>query len=74
MVKEVLDLMVFGRFWLPAGGGLVVAGKSDSNQNPVLSRDLDLDFRFRLRVCQKKSSNLHSLEVQFIENIDAFKL
>ena len=32
------------------GGWLV--GKSDFNENPVVSPDLDLDFGLRLRVCQ----------------------
>ena len=32
-------------------GGLVV-GKSDSNESPVVSLDLNLDFGLRLRVCQ----------------------
>ena len=27
-------------------------GKSDCNENPVVSPDLDLDFGLRLRVCQ----------------------
>ena len=31
--------------------GLVV-GKSDFNENPVVSPDLDMDFGLRLRVCQ----------------------
>ena len=40
-----------------AGGGGVggagwVVGKSDFNENPVVSLDLDLDFGLRLRVCQ----------------------
>ena len=39
----------------PGGGGwLGVVGKSDFNENPVVSLDLDLDFGLRLRVCQKK--------------------
>ena len=29
-----------------------VVGKSDFNENPVVSLDLDLDFGLRLRVCQ----------------------
>ena len=33
------------------GGGWVV-GKSDFNENPVVSPDLDLDFGLRLRICQ----------------------
>ena len=33
----------------PAGW---VVGKSDFNENPVVSLDLDLDFGLRLRVCQ----------------------
>ena len=40
--------------WLAGGGrpaGWVV-GKSDFNENPVVSLDLDLDFGLRLRVCQ----------------------
>ena len=32
-------------------GGWVV-GKSDFNENPVVSLDLDLDFGLQLRVCQ----------------------
>ena len=31
-----------------------MVGKSDFNENPVVSLDLDLDFGLRLRVCQKK--------------------
>ena len=34
----------------PAAGQPV--GKSDFNENPVVSLDLDLDFGLRLRVCQ----------------------
>ena len=34
--------------WL---GGWVVE-KSDFNENPVVSLDLDLDFGLRLRICQ----------------------
>ena len=36
-----------------------VAGKSDFNENPVVSLDLDLDLDFglRLRACQKKPPN-----------------
>ena len=30
-----------------------MVGKSDFNENPVVSLDLDLDFGLRLRVCQK---------------------
>ena len=29
-----------------------MVGKSDFNENPVVSLDLDLDFGLRLRVCQ----------------------
>ena len=29
-----------------------MVGKSDFNENPVVSPDLDLDFGLRLRVCQ----------------------
>ena len=29
-----------------------VTGKSDFNENPVVSLDLDLDFGLQLRVCQ----------------------
>ena len=45
-----------------AGWGWVV-GKSDFNENPVVS--LDLDFGLRLRVCQnfKKTSSVDS-EIQ----------
>ena len=32
-----------------------VVGKSDFNENPVVSLDLDLDFGLRLRVCQKRT-------------------
>ena len=32
-----------------------VVGKSDFNENPVVSLDLDLDFGLRLRVCQHLS-------------------
>ena len=42
--------------WLGGWGWLGVAGwvvgKSDFNENPVVSLDLDLDFGLRLRVCQ----------------------
>ena len=34
------------------GGWLGVVGKSDFNETPVVSLDLDLDFGLRLRVCQ----------------------
>ena len=30
-----------------------VVGKSDFNENPVVSLDLDLDFGLQLSVCQK---------------------
>ena len=32
--------------------GDLVVGKSDFNENPVVSLELDLDFGLRLRVCQ----------------------
>ena len=32
-----------------------VVGKSDFNENPVVSLDLDLDFGLRLRVCQNSA-------------------
>ena len=32
-----------------------LVGKSDFNENPVVSPDLDLDFGLRLRVCQNES-------------------
>ena len=35
--------------WLAGGGWLV--GKSDFDENPVISLDLDLDFGLRLGVC-----------------------
>ena len=41
--------------WLGGWGWLV--GKSDINENPVVSLDLDLDFGLRHRVCQKKLLN-----------------
>ena len=31
-----------------------MVGKSDFNENPVVSLDLDLDFGLRLRVCQNR--------------------
>ena len=31
-----------------------VVGKSDFNENPVVSLDFDFDFGLRLRVCQKQ--------------------
>ena len=34
-----------------------VVGKSDFNENPVVSLDLDLDFGLRLRVCQKEKTS-----------------
>ena len=33
--------------------GVEMDGKSDFNENPVVSLDLDLDFGLRLRVCQQ---------------------
>ena len=36
----------------PGEGGDWVVGKSDFNENPVISLDLDLDLGLRLRVCQ----------------------
>ena len=33
-----------------------MVGKSDFNENPVVSLDLDLDFGLRLRVCQYSGS------------------
>ena len=35
----------------PVGGGWV-SWKSDNNENPVVSLDLDLDIGLPLRVCQ----------------------
>ena len=32
-----------------------MVGKSDFNENPVVSLDLDLDFGLRLRICQYNS-------------------
>ena len=55
--------MLLGKMYNRGGGwgwpaGWVV-GKSDFNENPVVSLDLDLDFGLRLRVCQKQeTSNL----------------
>ena len=40
--------------WLAGRLGGWVVGKSDFNENPVVSLDLDLDFGLRLRVCQKR--------------------
>ena len=37
---------------MAGGGWLGVVGKSDFNENPVVSLDLDLDFELRLKVCQ----------------------
>ena len=34
-----------------------MVGKSDFNENPVVSLDLDLDFGLRLRVCQNLTCN-----------------
>ena len=39
------------------GGGDWVVGKTDFNENPVVSLDLDLDFGLRLRVCQFRVPN-----------------
>ena len=42
------------------GGWLV--GKSDFNESPVVSPDLDLDFGLLLRVCQKqKKGNISAV-------------
>ena len=50
----------------PAGW---VVGKSDFNENPVVSPDLDLDFGLRLRVCQNnktiKKKSLRPSQVHF---------
>ena len=46
--------------WL---GGWVI-GKSDFNESPVVSPDLDLDFGLRLRVCQYcKSKEIFSSQL-----------
>ena len=44
--------------WLGVAGRTAgwVVGKSDFNENPVVSLDLDLDFGLRLRVCQKNGA------------------
>ena len=34
-----------------------MVGKSDFNENPVVSLDLELDFGLRLRVCQLSLQN-----------------
>ena len=51
--------------WL-AGWGWVV-GKSDFNENPVVSLDLDLDFRLQLRLCQKQQ-NKDKYEINYKAN------
>ena len=40
--------------WVAGWLGGWVVGKSDFNENPVVSLDLDLDFGLRLRVCQNQ--------------------
>ena len=50
---DILLYLAFLKLFRLAGwvaGWLV--GKSDFNENPVVSPDLDLDFGLRLRVCQ----------------------
>ena len=37
-----------------------MVGKSDFNENPVVSLGLDLDFGLRLRVCQWSENNRKS--------------
>ena len=53
--------------WL--GGWLGVVGKSDFNENPGVSLDLDLDFGLRLRVCQ-----LQDVFLIVIKNLDTSNL
>ena len=53
---------------MDGGGWLGVVGKSDFNENPVVSLDLDFDFGLRLRVCQNPESEL-DLDLGFV-NID----
>ena len=47
--------------WLGVAGWVV--GKSDFNENPVVSLDLDLDFGLRLRVCQNHSGSLLNFQI-----------
>ena len=49
----MIALSCFFETFAGGGGGGWVVGKSDFNENPVVSLDLDLDFGLRLRVCQK---------------------
>ena len=42
-----------------------MAGKSDFNENPVVSLDLDLDFGLRLRVCQNLLFYLIQVQITF---------
>ena len=44
-------------------GWVGVVGKSDFNENPVVSLDLDLDFGLWLRVCQKQNEIRHNVNV-----------
>ena len=51
------------------GGWLV--GKSDFNENPVVSPDLDLDFGLRLRVCQFQIENRNGIlkcKIEFVKD------
>ena len=49
-----------------------MVGKSDFNENPVVSLDLDLDFGLGLRVCQYKS--YRALTVKLFEIISTLKM
>ena len=50
------------------GGWLV--GKSDFNENPVVSPDLDLDFGLRLRVCQFNFlTRLNTIYIYFFASV-----
>ena len=39
-----------------------MVGKSDFNENPIVSLDFDFDFGLRLRVCQKKEENKYKVK------------
>ena len=46
-----------------------LVGKSDFNENPVVSPDLDLDFGLRLRVCQKSQHDCNLFSDAFLGGV-----
>ena len=50
-----------------------MVGKSDFNENPVVSLDLDLDFGFRLRVCQYNWKTEEEVTEAALDGIEALE-